>query len=195
MTKNSLCLIAFSLFSSLSLSAPLFAGPVADKAAEIETLMAAEDFAGAGVAAGDLYETVWDASPEISFRQVVLVAEPASGFGIYNLRANDIYKVGEPVIIYAEPYGYGYGTPSEGLFSINFAVDLQVKSESGEVLAEIPDLSALDLQSRAKNHEFQANLTYTLNGITPGKYVLLTTMRDKNSDKAGSFELAIEIVE
>ena len=195
MTKSILSAKALSVFLPLFLAAPLFAGPVADQAAEIETMLDAQDFAGAGVAAGALYETVWDASTEISFRQVVLVVEPASGFGIYNPRPDDKFKVGEPVILYAEPYGYGYGTPSEGLFSINFAVDLKVTSETGEVLAEIPDLSVLDLQSRAKNHEFQANLTYTLNGITPGKYVLVTTMRDKNSDKTGSFETAIEIVE
>ncbi len=195
MTKLALTLKAFSVVASMSFAAPLFAGPVADQAAEIETMLAAQDFAGAGAAAGALYETVWDASTDISFRQVVLVVEPASGFGIYNPRPDEKFKVGEPVILYAEPFGYGYGTPSEGLFSINFAVDLAVKSDTGEVLAEIPDLSVLDLQSRAKNHEFQANLTYTLNGITPGKYVLVTTMRDKNSDKTGSFETAIEIVE
>lgn len=39
----------------------------------------------------------------------------------------------------------------------------------------------------------QTNLTYSLDGIPPGKYRLVTTLRDKNSPKTGSFETAIEI--
>ena len=194
MTKKSFfykCIPVFAAFWAV----PAFAGPVADKAAEIEALMAADDSAGAGAAAADLYGQVWDAATGISFREVVLVTEPAAGVGVYNVRADDKYKIGEPVIIYAEPYGYGFGAPGEGLFSIGFTVDLKVMTESGEVLGELPDLTNLDLQSRVRNYEFQANLTYTLDGITPGKYVLQTTLRDKNSGKTGSFDTAIEIVE
>lgn len=174
---------------------PAFAGPIADKAAEIEALIAADDSAAAGVAAIDLYGQVWETATTISFRNVVLVAEAAGGFGVYNPRPDAKYKVGEPVVIYAEPYGYGFGAPGDGLYSIGFNVDLKVLSESGDILGEIPELAELDLQSRAKNYEFQANLTYNLNGVTPGKYVLQTTFRDKNSANTGMFDTTIEIVE
>lgn len=194
MINKSLFFISLPVFSAFWMAAAT-AGPIADKAAEIEALIAADDSAGAGVAAVDLYSQVWDSATTISFRQVALVAEPAAGFGVYNLRTTDQYKVGEPVIIYAEPYGYGFGTPAEGLYAIGFVVDLKVMAQSGEVLGEIPNLTELELQSRAQNHEFQANLTYTLDGITPGKYVLQTTLRDKNSAKTGTFETAIEIIE
>lgn len=194
MTRKSLiCIVLPAVFACLS--APAFAGPIADKAAEIETLIAADDSVGAGAAANELYGQVWATATAISFRQIVLVATPAAGFGVYNPRPDEKFKVGEPVIIYAEPYGYGFGTPEEGLYSIGFMVDLKVLSDSGEILGEIPDLTQLDLQSRAQNHEFQANLTYTLDGITPGKYVLQTTLRDKNSAKTGTFDVPIEIVE
>ncbi len=195
MNRTPLFLISFSIFAAFSAVGTAVAGTVADKATEIEAMIAADDYAGAGTAAGELYQTVWDTAPSISFRQVVLVAEPASGFGVYNPRPNEKYKVGEPVIIYAEPYGYGYGAPGDGLYSIGFVVDLKVMNEAGEVLGEIPNLTELELQSRAQNHEFQANLTYTLDGITPGKYVLQTTLRDKNSDKTGTFDTPIEIIE
>lgn len=180
--------IVFAATSAIS-------GPVADKAAEIETLITANDTAGALTAAADLYTQVWETAVAISFRQVALVAEPASGFGVYNPRPTDVFKVGEPIIIYAEPYGYSFGTPAEGLYSIGFVVDLKVMAQSGEILGEIPNLTELELQSRAQNHEFQANLTYTLDGITAGRYVLQTTLRDKNSEKTGMFEVPIEIVE
>lgn len=195
MMKPPMKMISISIFAVLLATTTTQAGPIADQAAEIETLLAADDIAGAGLAADALYQSVWDATTAISFRNVVLVSETASGFGIYNPRADAKFKAGEPVIIYAEPYGYSFGTPADGLNSINFDVDLKVLSETGEVLGEMPNLAALELQSRVKNHEFQANLTYNLNGITPGNYVLQTTLRDKNSEKVGTFETAIEIVE
>ena len=95
----------------------------------------------------------------------------------------------------AEPFGFGYGSGGDGLYTIGFTVDLKVSTEAGEVLGEMPGLANLDLTSRYQNREFQANLTYTLDGITPGRYILETTLHDKNSAKIGSFQNTIEIVE
>ena len=188
-----------SVFAAFLLGAalahPALAGTVADKAAEIETLMAVPDSKAALDAANTLLATVWDSSAEVGIHQTVLVTEPAAGFGIYNPRANDKYKVGEPIMIYAEPFGFGYGTAGEGLYSIGFAVDLKVLTESGEVLGEMLDLANLELTSRYQNREFQANLTYTLDGVPPGRYVLETTLRDKNSAKVGTFQNLVEFVE
>ena len=72
---------------------------------------------------------------------------------------------------------------------------LRVISTSGEVMAEARDIASLDLTSRYKNREFQANLTYTLDGIPPGGYVLETTLRDKNSAKTGTFQTEVEFTE
>ena len=110
-------------------------------------------------------------------------------------RGDDKYKAGEPVLVYAEPFGFGYGEGADGLYSIGFLVDLRVLSETGDVLGEMPGIANLDLTSRFKNREFQANLTYTLSGVAPGHYVLETTLHDKNSSKTGTFQNTIEIVE
>lgn len=178
-----------------ALGLPAWAGPIVDQATEIEALLAADNSAGALDAADALVVTVWDAGKDIGIREAVLVAEPASGMGIYNPRPNEKYKVGEPILIYAEPIGYGFGSGGNGLFTIGFMVDLKVMTEAGEVLGELPSVADLDLTSRRKMHEFNANLTYTLDGITPGRYVLETTLRDKNSDKSGVFQNTIEIIE
>jgi hypothetical protein len=53
----------------------------------------------------------------------------------------------------------------------------------------------LDQISRYPLREFQANLTYNLKGIAPGRYILQTTLRDKNSAKIGTFENTVEFVE
>lgn len=178
-----------------ALAMPACAGPVVDKATEIEGLMAADNASGAIDAANALVATVWDSSKDIGIHQSVLVTEPAAGFGIYNPRPDEKYKVDEPILIYAEPFGFGYGSGGDGLYTIGFIVDLKVMTEAGEVLGELPSVANLDLTSRYQNREFQANLTYTLSGITAGRYVLETTLRDKNSEKSGTFQNTIEIVE
>jgi hypothetical protein len=184
-----------AVFAGIFLSGPAFCGPLADLGAQADQRVEAGDVVGALSVAADSYAQIWDASPDIGIRDTLLVAEPASGFGLYNPRADNKFKPGEPVFVYAEPFGFGYGTPGEGLYSIGFAVDLRVISDRGEVMAEVSDIASLDLTSRYRNREFQANLTYTLNGIPPGIYVLETTLRDKNSPKTGTFQTEVEFTE
>lgn len=178
---------------ALALTGAAGAGPASDKAAEVEAAMASGDFLAGLAAAQDIQRDVWDATPGILFLETLPVTEPAAGFGLYNPRPNATYKPGEAIVIYAEPVGFGYGTGGEGLFTVGFAVDLQVLDEAGQELANVQNVTELNLTSRYKNREFQANLTYNLDGIAPGKYRLVTTLRDKNSAKSGSFETAIEI--
>lgn len=188
-------LFALGLSACALIVGPALAGPVADRAADVETRLANGDYAGAVTAARGVLDAVWDETPGIEFTDTLLVIAPASGFGIYNPRADNIYKLAEPIVIYAEPFGYGYGSPGEGLYSIGFFVDLQVQTETGEILGDVPNVTELDMSSRYPNKEFQANITYNLDGIPAGKYRLITTLRDKNSAKLGTFETEIVIQE
>ena len=176
-------------------AAPVVAGPLIDAATAIEEKLDAGDFAGALVAGRDLFATVWDQSPGISFGQALLVAENATGFGVFNPRANNVFKQGDPILIYCEPYGFGYGAPGTGLFSVNFIVDLQVLDGAGNQLANAEGATEYNMTSRHQNREVQANITYSLDGIPVGQYTLITTLRDKNSPKSGAFQTAIEISE
>lgn len=183
------------LLAACLAAGPALAGPIVEAATGIETKVAAQDYAGALTAAQDIVAQVWDQVPDIGFSRALLVTETAAGYGVYNPRPNNLFKKGEPIVIYAEPYGFDYGSPGEGLHSIGFAVDLEVLDSSGATLASVPNVTQLDLNSRYENKEFQANITYNLDGIAPGKYTLVTTLRDKNSAKAGSFRTDIEITE
>lgn len=187
--------VFFGLLATICLGGAAVAGPLGDLAARAEQRLALGDTAGALAVAADLQGQIWDASPEIGLHDALLVAEPAPGFGLYNPRADNKFKPGAPVYIYAEPYGFGYGSGGDGLYTIDFAVDLRVTTPMGEVIAEVADVANLTLTSRYKNREFQANLTYTLTGVTPGTYVLETTLRDKNSGKTGRFETEVEFSE
>ena len=186
---------ALMITAALALPSAAQAGELTDLAAQVEALQAAGDDAGAVAAARDLFAKTWDATTGLAIGETALIVEPASGYGIYNPRPDDKFKLDEPVLIYAEPIGFGYGSPGEGLYSIGFFVDLKVMNDAGEVLGDLQNITELDLTSRYQNREFQANLTYNLTGVPAGRYTLQTTLRDKNSAKIGSFETSVEFVE
>jgi hypothetical protein len=60
-------------------------------------------------------------------------------------------------------------------------------------LANAPEATEYNMPSRHTSHEVPVNITYRLDGLQAGNYTLVTTLRDKNSLKAGSFQTAIEI--
>jgi hypothetical protein len=191
--------ISFGIFLAVALTGVLagqtHAGPVADQATSIEAKLSEGDGAGAISLAQDLLADVWGQTLDVSFTQALLVAEQATGYGVYNPRATNIFKMGEPILIYCEPVGFDYGNPGEGLWSVNFFIDLQVLDSGGNQLANLPEVTQYNMVSRHLNREIPANITYTLQGIKAGRYTLVTTLRDKNSQKSGSFQTAIEIAE
>ena len=188
--KTLLCVLcATGLYGA----APVQAGPVTDAALAIEAKLADGDAAGALSAAGDIYGQVWAQNMAIGFTQGLLVVQYSTGYGVYNPRPTNVFKKGDPILIYCEPYGFDYGSPGEGLYSVNLFVDLQVLDASGNQLANAPGATEYNMPSRHQNREVPVNITYTLDGLQPGRYTLVTTLRDKNSQKSGSFQTAIEI--
>jgi len=174
--------------TSLALLAPVAgqAGAIAEAAAAVEAAIAANDFAAWQAANTLMLETLWVA-PGLHFSKLMLVRVPATGFGSYEQRADNVYAVGESVLIYAEPAGYGYGDLGGGKFEIAFDLDLTITDPAGAVLAEIPNIIALVYPANGKPREFLANITYDLNGVTPGEYTLNTTFRDRHSGQSSSF--------
>ncbi len=191
--KNKVKISAWLSVLMLISAGPALAGPIVDAAAKVEAKLNAGDAAGALLALGEIYSQVWAQNLTIGFTQGLLVAKPSTGYGVYNPRPTNVFKKGEPILIYCEPFGFDYGTPGEGLYSVNLFVDLQVLDASGNQLANAPQATEYNMPSRHKSHEVPVNITYTLDGLPPGHYTLVTTLRDKNSFKAGSFQTTIEI--
>lgn len=168
---------------------------VAEQAERIGQMQASGDFAGALAAARALQAGLWDEAPGIDFTEYLPETERSAGFGLYNPRPDARYKQGEPVIIYVEPVGFGYGAGGEGIYLVGFYVDLQVLGQDGNELANAVNITQLDHATRARVQEFGTDVIYNFNGLAPGKYRLVTTLRDKNSARSGSFEIAIEVTD
>ncbi len=170
-----------------------FAGDLVDAAEKAESLVESGSYAPALAALNAARDSVWDASP-LTINKAILVASDPQGYGIYDIRDGNQYKSGEPMVIYTEPSGFGYGRDGD-MNLINMALDFEIKSSSGDSLASKEDFAKWDLRSRVRNKEFMGKITYTFSGIEPGDYVVETTIRDLNSDKKVSFATPFKIVE
>ena len=170
---------------------PASAGKIADEAVRAEELAAAGNPVQALAAIESAFNELWDQAP-LGFSEALFVAAKPQGFGIYDMRPNAVFAPGEDMLVYAEPFGYGYGRDGE-TFEIAFDADFELRTAKGQILHAQSDFARLDMRSRRRNKEFQIFITYNFKGLKAGDYVLATTLRDRNSDKTGSFELPFTV--
>lgn len=167
------------------------AGDIADAAGSAEQLLEEGKYDEAMKALDTVQDMIWRESP-LSIRKAVFVASEPQGFGIYEERPSNEFASGETLIIYAEPFGFGYGRDNE-LFVIDLGLDFVIKASDGSVLAQQENFGALTLKSRVPNREFMAKLNYDFSGLQPGDYEVLTRIKDKNSDKSTEFTMPFKI--
>jgi hypothetical protein len=167
------------------------AGPVLQNAQEAEALLTEGKPVQALASVEAAFNAVWDLAP-LSFSEALFVTAKPAGFGIYDVRPTNIFKAGEDMLVYAEPFGYGYGSDGD-LFKIAFDADFELRTAKGQILHSQDGFATLSMTSRRRNKEFQVFITYSFQGLKPGDYVLQTRLRDKNADKSGSFELPFTI--
>jgi hypothetical protein len=138
-----------------------------------------------------LYEA-WEKTP-LTAARVMFEAQKATGFGQYQERPNAVFKPGEPLITYLEPVGFVWKQTAPDLFHYALDFDFLLLTPDGKVLGGKEGFLHVDQQSHARNLELMVNITATLNGAPPGKYILKYTMHDANSGKETSFQQPFEI--
>ncbi|MGB8818730.1 MAG: hypothetical protein WCC66_12500 [Rhizobiaceae bacterium] len=188
MKRLTLALIAAAALVSFG-----HAGELTDAASTAESLMERGDYAKALSALNGARDAVWNASPLV-INKAILVASDPQGFGIYDIREDNRYKSGEEIVLYTEPSGFAYGKEGE-IYLISMALDFEIKSSSGETLASQENFAQWQLRSRVPNKEFMGKITYKFSGVEPGDYVVETRIRDLNSDETTSFSTKFTIVE
>jgi len=168
-----------ALFAALALG--LAAGPALSQSLEDYEAAEAELVA------------VWEATP-LTFRNVTFVTEPSNAFGVYKAREGDSFKTGEPIIVYAEPIGFGWKETEEA-YEFGFKIDLNLKDAAGEVIAEQTDFQTLSFASQALNREFNLSLTLNLTGLPAGEYVLEYVAKDIAEEQEATISLPFTITE
>ena len=167
------------------------ADEIVAKAHDAEALLRQDKVLEASAALDEAQGVIWEKAP-LSFRRALWVAEKGSGFGVYNPRENDTFGPGTPMLVYAEPIGFGWNRSGD-IWRTDLIADVTIRAKDGKQLFAQEEFQKLQLASRTRNREFMVNFTYTLSGITPGDYLLETTLRDQVTGKKGSFTLPFSV--
>lgn len=132
------------------------------------------------------------ANGPLVLRRVQFIAAPPKGFGIYQPRANNVFRPGEPLIVYAEPVGVGWKM-ADGQNRAHMVTDFEIRTVDGKVLGGQREFGRFEFISRDQNQEIFTHLTITLSGAPRGQYVLAATYRDQMTGKSAALELPFEI--
>ena len=77
-------------------------------------------------------------------------------------------------------------------FEVAIDSDFELIKDS-MVIFKKENFAEFKASSSRPNTEFKIDLTYTLNGLTPGAYTMRTILRDKHSTKKTSFDTPVVI--
>ena len=115
------------------------------------------------------------------------VTEEAPNFANITVRKDNIYKSGEPILLYAEPMGYAFYHENDVL-QFGFEADFELIDAKGKILGGQKEFQSWVVDSKAPTVDFFMNLTYTFTGLKPGKYTVRTTLHDLVDQDQAWFE-------
>ena len=181
-----------ALAVAVMLPTAAWAGPAVDAATRSETLLKAGKPLQAWSAMQDAMDAVWNRMPLTIGKALFVVGDP-QGYGMYNPRENNVFKAGEPMVVYVEPLGFGHRLVN-GIQQIAIDVDLILTDRKGKKLLSREGFGKFELNSRRKNREFFMKITLSLKGAPPGEYVLVLPIRDRVRDTKATITLPFSIV-
>lgn len=176
---------------SLAGLTPAGAGPLSDLAGAIETAGAKGDQTQLITLTQQLRAQAWKAAP-FSFRQALFTETKAAGFGRYAKRANNTFTEGQTVHIYLEPYGFAFAR-QDGQYRYDLQLDYVLLSENGQILTSKKDVLRAKASGPAMASEVYLDLSFTIAGFVPGRYVLAFTLRDQDNKESQAVKLPFEI--
>jgi hypothetical protein len=138
-------------------------------------------------------DAAWERGP-LTIKKALFLEAKADGFGIYSERAGSTFNHGETAFVYVEPNGFDWGPEKDGLYRFGLVVDLNLKTKSGEVIADVPNFIQSPVSNRNKLKTFFISVDLTLKDSLPaGAYDLTLTLHDMNSTKVARVGLPLSI--
>ncbi len=183
--------ISMAFAALMTMNLPANAGDAVQLATQAETHLSKGEHAAAIETMRKALLATWNKS-QIAVRNAFFVTKQATGYGIYDVRKSNIFETGEDILVYVEPVGQRWVTEN-GILRSNISADLKVKSRDGKVLGEEEAIARYTLSSREQMMEYFIQLTYSFDGITPGKYIANTTLNDKIGGSSTTFDLPFEV--
>jgi hypothetical protein len=107
----------------------------------------------------------------------LFVKSAAQGYGMYEVRQTNHFKVGETINFYIQPLNFKYKEEKDSMYSFGMSADLILVSK-GEVLFGKTDFMNLNFNSHVKNKELMLNGHLDVTGAPPGEYTIELLVRD-----------------
>lgn len=151
----------------------------------MQEALRAQDYLKALAAADSIKDKIWEEAP-LMLRNVILVKGMNNTYGVYEPEDDDVYSQGETIYVYLEPVGYKIRKNEAGYYEFRFTADFQLVNENGEILGGQEQFANLPFKSWHPNKEVAITFNYNFSGIPAGKYKVVTTVYDANSDRKAS---------
>ena len=137
-------------------------------------------------------DKIWEEAP-LLLANVRLVKGQNNTYGVYEPEEDDVYSEGETIYLYLEPSGYNIIMNEAGFYEFRFLADFQLVAENGEILGGQERFADLPFKSWHPNKEVAITFNYNFSGLPAGRYKIITTVYDANSDKKAAAETWVTI--
>jgi len=146
------------------------------------------------IKAREQYLRSWEQSNFSSEFATFVIPNSVNGYGIYDEHRSNIFKPGEPIVLYVEPIGFTHKklTDESGnaLYKLIPSVIISSKIDNKSASIDFPQFA---FTSHRKNTEAELTITVTQNTPIPeGEYKILYTIKDAQSNK--SFDIIKKVV-
>jgi hypothetical protein len=125
----------------------------------------------------------------LTVRNAAFITGEAGGYGLNVPRPNAAFAPGEPIVMYAEPLGYGWRENDDGSFTFGLSIDLILRNGAGEVVAQRTEFQRAALTSQQRNREFFITLTLDLTNAPAGDYIAEYVVNDIVEDQSATISL------
>lgn len=161
-----------------------------DAAREIESMLALGQSDEAVAAARAFMRSVTDRAG-FGVTNAQLINSPATGFGIFDPRSNNVFRAGDPVFAYVEVYGFSLTPQPGGVNEMLFDVSFTLEAPDGRQLTpEMIPMGDVRLESYSEPVDGYFHLTYRVTGAT-GAFNLRTSVIDRESGQQADFTLPV----
>jgi hypothetical protein len=173
------------------LSSPLSADTLTEAAERIQSLLDQGEGEQAMRAARAFLREVTDETG-FGVTNARLTAGPATGFGVFTPRPDNVYAPGEPVFAYVEVYGFTLtpesGDVSQMMFDVSFTLD---SPDGAQMTEDMVPMGEIMLQSYSQPIDGYFHLTYRISGAE-GVFNLRTHVIDRATGDSADFVLPVE---
>lgn len=141
----------------------------------------------------DALEQAWEDCP-FSLSAVLLVEQPAEGYGLYQPRSDNRFRPNEPVHVYIEPICYGFERDGPR-YRFGMNADFRVLDTDRRVIGGQDDFGQFLFESFRKNRELKVDLNFVFSDVPPGTYVFETVLHDMTGKGSATAKVEVEFLE